>query len=298
MFRPGWFALTMTPPSHALHNDSGARGRDGTSKSLIKGLAILGCFTSEHPALGIADIAERLQMSRSTTHRYACTLVELGYLEQDPKRRYRLGSRAADLGISAIASLELCRCGRPSLYELRRMSSGTVSLAILRGTEVICLERLSAGPSDAMQMITAPFGPGSRLPVHASAPGKLLAALLDPSEQGKLLAAAKLERLTPRTITSKKALRAQLAEIRQSGLALEDQELLTGVRSLACAIHGSDGRPLAAVGLSLGASRCSAAALYTDWSAPLKETARRISLVLGPGVSHHLRSSSSRTRVR
>lgn len=290
----------MTPKSHVLHQDGSGQGREGVSKSLIKGLAILGCFTSEHPALGIADIAEQLQMSRSTIHRYASTLVELGYLEQDSKHRYRLGLRAADLGISALAGLDLCRWARPFLYELRQLSCGTVSLAILRDTEVICLERLTGGPGGGAQMLTAPFGPGSRLPVHASAAGKLLAALLEPTEQTKLLAAKRLERLTSKTITSKKALRAQLAEIQRSGLALEDQELCTGTRSLACAIHASDGRPLAAVGLGLGTSMCSAAALITKWSAPLMQTAQRISLLVGPPVSHALAPSSPRRyrRVR
>ena len=52
------------------------------SQSLERGLAILGCFTPERPVLGIADISDDLGMSRSTTHRYAITLVALGFLEQ------------------------------------------------------------------------------------------------------------------------------------------------------------------------------------------------------------------------
>jgi DNA-binding IclR family transcriptional regulator len=61
------------------------------SQSLERGLAILGCFTPQHPVLGIADIATELGMSRSTTHRYVSTLVALGYLEQGAGRKYRLG---------------------------------------------------------------------------------------------------------------------------------------------------------------------------------------------------------------
>ena len=289
----------MTPQSQASHQDPSERTADGRSKSLIKGLAILSCFTSERPAMGIADLADRLQMSRSTTHRYACTLVELGYLEQDAKRRYRLGLRAADLGICAIATLDLCRWARPYLQELRQLSGATVSLAVLRDAEAICLDRLTAGPSSALQMMSAPFGSGSRLPIHASAQGKLLAALLDPAEQGRLLAQIRLEKLAPNTVTSKKALRTQLAEIRQTGLAIEDQELIAGTRSLACAIHGSDSEPLAAIGLSLPASVYSVAALSSDWSAPLQETARRISLLLKPAISpQRVRPSRSHRRKR
>ncbi len=85
-----------------LHLPTSHEGR--YSQSLERGLAILRTFTPERPWLGIAEIAEVLEMSRPTTHRYASTLVALDYLEQGPMRKYRLGMRAGDLGRSAIGS--------------------------------------------------------------------------------------------------------------------------------------------------------------------------------------------------
>ena len=76
------------------------------SQSLERGLAILACFTAKRPVLGIADIADELGMSRSTTHRYVITLVALGYLEQGASRKYRLGLRVTDLGMSALNSTD------------------------------------------------------------------------------------------------------------------------------------------------------------------------------------------------
>ena len=72
------------------------------SQSLERGLAILGCFTPERPVLGIADISDDLGMSRSTTHRYAITLVALGFLEQGASRKYRLGLAGDRSGMSAV----------------------------------------------------------------------------------------------------------------------------------------------------------------------------------------------------
>ncbi len=83
------------------------------SQSLERGLAILGCFTPKRPVLGIADIADELGMSRSTTHRYVITLVALGYLEQGASRKYRLGLRVTDLGMSALNSTGLARARAP-----------------------------------------------------------------------------------------------------------------------------------------------------------------------------------------
>lgn len=87
------------------------------SQSLERGLAILGCFTPERPVLGIADISDDLGMSRSTTHRYAITLVALGFLEQGASRKYRLGLRVTDLGMSALNSTGLREHARPYLEE-------------------------------------------------------------------------------------------------------------------------------------------------------------------------------------
>jgi DNA-binding IclR family transcriptional regulator len=95
------------------------------SQSLERGLAILGCFTPERPVLGIADIADELGMSRSTTHRYVITLVALGYLEQGASRKYRLGLRVTDLGMSALNATGLREHAHPYLEELRQRTSYT-----------------------------------------------------------------------------------------------------------------------------------------------------------------------------
>src|SRR6202142_671425 len=89
------------------------------SQSLERGLAILACFTPKRPVLGIADLADELGMSRSTTHRYVITLTRLGYLEQGVKRKYRLTLRVTDLGISAMNGMSLYEHAHPYLEELR-----------------------------------------------------------------------------------------------------------------------------------------------------------------------------------
>src|SRR6201747_842370 len=111
------------------------------SQSLERGLAILSCFTPKRPVLGIADIADDLGMSRSTTHRYVITLLALGYLEQGASRKYRLGLRVTNLGMAALNSTGLRDHARPYLEELRQRSSYTVSLAVLDGTDVLYVDR-------------------------------------------------------------------------------------------------------------------------------------------------------------
>src|SRR6201999_1858334 len=137
------------------------------SQSLERGLAILGCFTPQRPVLGIADIADELGMSRSTTHRYVITLVALGYLEQGASRKYRLGLWVTDLGMSALNSTGLREHARPYLEELRQRSSYTTSLGVLDGTELLYVDHARSFRRGQNQ---ADLGlqPGSRVPAYCT----------------------------------------------------------------------------------------------------------------------------------
>ncbi len=115
------------------------------SQSLERGLAILGCFTPARPVLGIADLADELGMSRSTTHRYVITLTRLGYLEQGIKRKYHLTLRVTDLGISAMNGMSLYEHAHPYLEELRGRTGFTVSVAVVDGEELLLVDWLRGG---------------------------------------------------------------------------------------------------------------------------------------------------------
>jgi DNA-binding IclR family transcriptional regulator len=82
-------------------------------------------------------MAEELDLGRSTTHRYATTLVTLGYLEQGPLRKYRLSSRVCDVGISLLDSMVVRRVARKHLRDLRAQTGRTVSLGSLGGPRLL-----------------------------------------------------------------------------------------------------------------------------------------------------------------
>ena len=194
------------------------------SQSLERGLAILGCFTPKRPVLGIADIADELGMSRSTTHRYVITLVALGYLEQGASRKYRLGLRVTDLGMSALNSTGLREHAHPYLEELRQRTSYTTNLGVLDGVEILYVDRVRSFRRGQSQ-IDLDLHTGSRLPAYCTAMGKLLLANLPESEQRELIGEIKLTKRGPNTITSKKALREELEDVAAAGFAVDDEEL-------------------------------------------------------------------------
>jgi IclR family pca regulon transcriptional regulator len=250
------------------------------SQSLERGLAILGCFTPSRPVLGIADIADDLGMSRSTTHRYVITLVALGYLEQGASRKYRLGLRVTDLGMSALNSTGLREHAHPYLEELRQRTSYTVSLGVLDATDVLYVDRVRSyrrgqGAADLN------LHPGSRLPAYCTAIGKLLLANLPESEQRELIGAMKLTKRAPNTITSKKALRDELDEILAAGFAVNDQELAADLFAIAAPVRNEARDVVAAVNISAHSSMISLEEMVDALGPHLVSTADRISARLG-----------------
>jgi len=250
------------------------------SQSLERGLAILGCFTPKRPVLGIADIADDLGMSRSTTHRYVITLVALGYLEQGASRKYRLGLRVTDLGMSALNSTGLREHAHPYLEELRQRSSYTASLGVLDGTDVLYVDRVRSFRR-GQSKIDLNLHIGSRLPAYCTAMGKLLLANLPEDEQRELIAAMKLTKRAPNTITSKKALREELDGVLSAGFAVNDEELAPELYAIAAPVRSETHEVVAAVNLAAHSSMISLEELVDALGPHLVSTADRISARLG-----------------
>jgi IclR family transcriptional regulator, pca regulon regulatory protein len=140
----------------------------GSSQSLERGLAILEAFAPDCPALGISELAGRLGLTRSTTHRYVVTLAKLGYLYQDvATRKYRLGPRVLDLGFSVLGSLELREVAAPHLRRLTDTTGHTSNLAIRDDTDVILIDRVRGRPGRYHHLESA-LHAGSRLPLYCS----------------------------------------------------------------------------------------------------------------------------------
>ena len=250
------------------------------SQSLERGLAILSCFTPQRSVLGIADIADELGMSRSTTHRYVITLVALGYLEQGTSRKYRLGLRVTNLGMSALNSAGLREHAHPYLEELRQRTSYTTSIGVLDSTEVLFVDRVRSfrrGKSSVELNLHA----GSRVPAYCTSMGKLLLANLPVREQRELIAQMTLTKRARNTITSKKALRDELDEIQEAGFAVDDQELVANVYAIAAPVRNDAHETIAAIALAAPSSIISLEELVDALGPHLVSTADRISARLG-----------------
>jgi IclR family pca regulon transcriptional regulator len=260
-----------------------AQRRDlaGYSQSLERGLAILAAFKPERAVLGVSEIARDISLSRSTAHRYISTLVQLGYLQQDPgTKKYRLGPRVLDLGFSAINSMELREISLPHLQQLRDETGHTVNMAILDGVEIVYIERVrSSRPGEAE--VDLNLHVGSRLPAYCTSAGKVLLAYLPLDEQRARLRTIQQVQRGPNTITSRSDLVEELARIRRTGLAVNNEELAYGLRSMAVPVYAQSGDVVAAINLAVHRSMISVEDLVARLAPMLERAAAEVSARIG-----------------
>jgi DNA-binding IclR family transcriptional regulator len=246
------------------------------SRSLEYGVAILETFSAEHRELGIARLSDIVGISRSTTHRYATTLVALGYLEQNSKRKYRLSTRAADPGNAAIAAVRRDIHARVVLEELREQTGHTVSMGVLDRARVTYVHRLF-GHRAGQYAIDANLGVGASVPVYCTALGKVLLASLSDAERRELLAGLRLTRHGPNTILNKRALAAELDGISPRGIVLSDEEAVHGARSIAVLVPRPSGKHPLAIDVTVPSAAYTVEQLTKKVGSRLKRAARLIS---------------------
>jgi IclR family transcriptional regulator, pca regulon regulatory protein len=248
----------------------------GFSQSLERGLAILSAFTPDRPDLGISELARKLALTRSTTHRYVATLATLGYLQQDDStRKYRLGPRVLDLGFSVLGSLGLREIAAPHLRRLTDTTGHTSNLAIRDDTDVILIDRVRGRPGP-YHHLEFTLHVGSRIPAYCSATGKVLLAFLPRPDLDQLLDRIDLVQRGPRTLTSRNALLTALEHVRRTGLAVNDEELESALRSIAAPVRSRSGEVIAAVNIAIPWSPVATTELVSQHGPILQATARQI----------------------
>jgi IclR family transcriptional regulator, pca regulon regulatory protein len=251
------------------------------SQSLERGLAILQAFKPTRPVLGISELARALDLNRSTAHRYVSTLNRLGYLRQDEDtRKYRLGPRVLDLGFSAINSMELREIAAPHLRELSDETGHTVNMAILDGEDIVYVERVRSARAGQRE-IDLNLHVGSRLPAYCTSMGKVLLANLPAADREGVLDRIQLAPRGPNTLTARDGLEAELERVRVGGLAVNNEELAYGLRSIAAPVRSADGDVVAAINLAVHRSMVSMDDLLARLGPALCRTASEISAHAG-----------------
>jgi IclR family acetate operon transcriptional repressor len=218
--------------------------RDVGPKSVLgRAFALLGCFTVADAELSLAEMSARTGIPKATVHRLVGQLAEWGAVEQTPAG-VRLGMRLFELGQLAPRHRDLRESALPHMEDLLQATAHTVHLAVLDGTEVVYLEKLTGRGGPPL-----PSRVGGRMPAHCTGVGKALLAF-SPTATVAEVAGSELVRRTPHTVTTPAALTRELADIRRSGFAYDREESTPGVVCVACPVLGTTGDVVAAISIS------------------------------------------------
>lgn len=229
---------------------------------------------SGEPTLGVTEIAQALGLSKAVVYRILSSFRAKGFVELDEgTRRYALGPRVLHLGLAYMNRLDVPAIARTEMERLSRATSETATLSLRTGWTRVYVDQVT--PDRDVKMVVQL---GLQAPLHAGASSKAFLAFLDPAEQREYLARP-LDRLTPQTVTSVRALRKELGEIRGRGYAMSFGERMEGAGSVAAPILGHDGLPAAVI------SVCGPAERFRDEAEEaakrLLEATRRLSRHLG-----------------
>jgi IclR family transcriptional regulator, pca regulon regulatory protein len=244
---------------------------DSYVQSFARGLSVIRAFNAERPEQTLTDVAAATGLTRAGARRILLTLQTLGYVEAEG-RLFRLTPKILDLGFAYLTSMPFWNLAEPVMEELSGQVHESCSAAVLDRTEIVYVLRVPTH-----KIMTINLSIGSRLPAYCTSMGRVLLAALDEEALDATLGASPLYAHTPRTVTDKDELKKIIAQVRQQGWAIVDQELEGGLISISAPIRNRQGRVIAAMNISGNAQRTSAKQMVKTFLEPLQQAAQRVS---------------------
>lgn len=266
--------MTMTTPTTDDANSSPEPG-DSYVQSLARGLEVIRSFSAESPRQTLTEVAERAGLTRAGARRILLTLQTLGYVHHDG-RLFQLTPRMLDLGFAYLSSLPFWNLAEPVMEALVAEVKESCSAAVLDGTDIVYVLRV---PTQKIMRIN--LGVGSRLPAYCTSMGRMLLAGLPESELRQRLQDSQPVARTQATVVDIDQLMDRIAQVREQGWSLVDQELEEGLISMAAPIKDRQGQTLAALNISGQANRSNAQVMQDTMLGPLLSASQTISRMVG-----------------
>jgi IclR family KDG regulon transcriptional repressor len=212
---------------------------------------VLDLFTAERPEWGVTEVAGALGVGKSNAHEVLASLAEIGLVQRTRSARYRLGWRLLAMSRDLLTGVDVQRRVRPLMTELARHLGESVHLAAWDGRRAVYVSRVIG--SRGIRLDEA--HPGSRVPGHCTAVGKVLLADQPWCAVLKSVGKDGLSRRTPRTVKDLGLLEEELDRVRLRGVAHDWEELVDGVGCVAAGITDRSGSVVAAMSVAAPTER-------------------------------------------
>lgn len=235
--------------THTQQSAASKRARPATERSLL----LLEALASAGRAVSLKELALTLGLPQATAFRLCQLLEHERYIVREVGgRRYAVGVRLLRLGLNVVSGSGPTTVRHRILTELVAEVGETCNLTALVGTDVFYLDRV-----EAQWPLRVILEPGSRVPLHCTASGKLFLSAMSQETRDQMLSALTLVPHTPNTIVQKQILRREVERIRKRGYSTDNEEFLVGLTAVAVPLKDRKGKVLAAIGCHAPKARVS-----------------------------------------
>jgi IclR family KDG regulon transcriptional repressor len=245
------------------------------SATALKALRVLEAVAASSRPISVSEVAEQVDVDKSTAYRMLMTLTDAGYVMRDEtSKQYSLSYKVVSLSRNLLAENEVSQLIRRTLTQISAATNETLHYSVLDGDETVLVERVKG-----TQLVTVDFQIGDRVPLHCTSIGKALLAFQDVRFMEQIIAAG-LPRFASNTITEPADFRTELQRIRSQGYAIDDREFSDNMRCIAVPVFEGGGRANGGISISGPDSRFTLEKLE-GLKAPLLEASRKLSEQLG-----------------
>lgn len=244
-------------------------GRDHVG-SLARGLTVMEILAAHPSGMTLSEMAEAAGLTRAGARRFLLTLVASGYAVQEG-RKFRLSSRLIATARTWVSGSTLWTFAEPFMRQISQRLNESCSAAILADEDVVYVARVAG-----RRILSVGLHVGTRLPAYCTSMGRILLSDLSADDLEAYLARATIPANTPKTVTDRSKLAGLIANSREDGYAVVDEELELGLRSIAVPIRNRSGRIEAAINVSTQSARFSISGMEREFLPHLKEAAAAI----------------------
>ncbi|PCM44419.1 IclR family transcriptional regulator C-terminal domain-containing protein [Marinobacter sp. ANT_B65] len=242
--------------------------------ALASGLEVLQVFDAEHPRMTLSEVAAQASMDRAKARRFVLTLHALGFVKR-VGRQFELTPKVLQLGYAYQASNQYRAVIEQYLGDITAELGESSSLGVLDGKDVVYVVRSSA----RHRLMAITLSVGTRLPAVYTSMGRVLLSQLPDKELDSFLDSVELTPFTPYAIKSVAPLKEEILKARSQGFAIVDQELDSGLRSVAVPVYTSSNVLLGALNISTNAARVDMETLMTVYLPRLQDVAARVKMI-------------------
>jgi DNA-binding IclR family transcriptional regulator len=215
-------------------------------QSIARASSIMECIAESNNSISITELSKKVDLHKSTVHRILSTLIELGYVKQNPSNnQYEMTIKMFEIGTSAIKQNDLITLVKPHLEKLRDVSGEAIHLVVPDKTDIVYVDKVESNQTLRMHSVI-----GRRSPMYCTAVGKAILSYRSEKEVDEFWDKIEPVQHTEHTLTKLSDFKDELSQIRVTGISYDNEEHEKDIRCVGTALIDYSGSVVGAISIS------------------------------------------------